>query len=153
MRNLPFLSVFHSFCITHGIKLIPLSEKRYQFPARDTKWLKNGKLRSAILFAFYNISQRNFGILLILRCSFNLWWNFYLDLSRSKFCSLGNIGLHWWEVALENTAFVYLAKLLIKKSRSSSIISAIVEIGDLLIWQWNMRTCSVLTWITWSAQF
>jgi hypothetical protein len=52
-----------------------------------SKWLKNGKLRSAILSAFYNISQRNFGILLILRCSFDLW---YLDLSRSKFCSLGN---------------------------------------------------------------
>jgi hypothetical protein len=23
-------------------------------------------------------------------CSFKLWWNFCLDLSRSKFCSLGN---------------------------------------------------------------
>jgi hypothetical protein len=64
--------------------------KRYQFPARNTKWLKNGKLRRAILSAFYNISQRNFGILLILWCSFKLWWNFCLDLSRSKFCSLGN---------------------------------------------------------------
>jgi hypothetical protein len=48
-----------------------------------------------ILSAFYNISQRNYGILLILWCSFKLWWNVYLDLSRSKFCSLGNrsIGL------------------------------------------------------------
>jgi hypothetical protein len=36
--------------------------KRYQFPARNTKWLKNGKLRRAIVSAFYNISQRNFGI-------------------------------------------------------------------------------------------
>ena len=43
-----------------------------------------------ILSAFYNISQRNFGILLILWCSFKLWWNFCLDLSGSKFCSLGN---------------------------------------------------------------
>jgi hypothetical protein len=64
--------------------------KRYQFPVRNTKWLKNGKLRRAILSAFYNISQRNFGILLILWCSFKLWWNVCLDLSRSKFCSLGN---------------------------------------------------------------
>ena len=46
---------------------------------RNTKWLKNGKLRRAILSAFYNISQRNFGILLILWCSFKLWWNFCLD--------------------------------------------------------------------------
>jgi hypothetical protein len=50
-----------------------------QFPMRNTKWLKNGKLRKAILSAFYNISQRNLGILLILRCSFKLWWNFCLD--------------------------------------------------------------------------
>jgi hypothetical protein len=82
-------AVFQSFCITHG-KLIPLSEKRYQFPARNTQWLKNGKLRRAILSAFYNISQRNFGILLILWCSFKLWWNFCPDLFWSKFCSLGN---------------------------------------------------------------
>jgi hypothetical protein len=33
---------------------------------RNTKWLKNGKFRKAILSAFYNILQRNFGILLIL---------------------------------------------------------------------------------------
>jgi hypothetical protein len=52
--------------------LIEFSEKRYQFPVRNTKWLKNGKLRRAILSAFYNISQRNFGILLILWCSFRL---------------------------------------------------------------------------------
>ena len=46
---------------------------------RNAKWLKNGKLRKAILSAFYNISQRNFGLLLILWCSFKLWWNFCLD--------------------------------------------------------------------------
>jgi hypothetical protein len=40
---------------------------------------ENCKLRKAILSAFYNISQRNFGILLILWCSFKLWWNFCLD--------------------------------------------------------------------------
>jgi hypothetical protein len=67
-----------------------------QFPVRNTKWLKNGKLRRAILSAFYNISQRNFGIVLILWCSFKLWWNFCLDqnlvynangpLSHPEFC-------------------------------------------------------------------
>jgi hypothetical protein len=46
---------------------------------RNTKWVKNSKLPRAILSAFYNISQRNFGILLILWCSFKLWWNFCLD--------------------------------------------------------------------------
>jgi hypothetical protein len=50
-----------------------------QFRVCNTKWLKNGKLRKAILSTFYNISQRNFGILLILWCSFKLWWNFCLD--------------------------------------------------------------------------
>jgi hypothetical protein len=71
--------------------LIPFFRKRYQFPVRNTQWLKNGKLRRAILSAFYNISQQNFGILLILWCSFKLWWNnFCLDLITSKFCSLGN---------------------------------------------------------------
>ena len=46
---------------------------------RNTKWLKNGKFRQAILSAFYNISQRNIGILPILWCSFKLWWNFCID--------------------------------------------------------------------------
>jgi hypothetical protein len=50
---------------------------------------ENCKLRKAILFAFYNISQRNFGILLILWCSFKLWWNVCPDFSRSKFHSKG----------------------------------------------------------------
>jgi hypothetical protein len=36
------------------------------------KMTENGKLRKPILSAFYNISQRNFGILLILWCSFKL---------------------------------------------------------------------------------
>jgi hypothetical protein len=78
-------------CLLHGCEkeVIQLSEKMYQVPVCNTKWLKNGKLHRAILSAFYNISQWNFGILLILRCSFKLWLNFCLDLSRSKYCSLG----------------------------------------------------------------
>jgi hypothetical protein len=59
-----------------------------QFPVCNTKWLKNGKLNKAMLSAFYNISQRNFGILLIVWCSFKLRWNFCPDLLRSKFCLL-----------------------------------------------------------------
>jgi hypothetical protein len=38
--------------------------------------------------AFRN--ELNFGILLILWCSFKLWWNFCPDLSRSKFHSKGD---------------------------------------------------------------
>jgi hypothetical protein len=68
------------------------------------KWLKNGKLRRPILSAFYNISQRNFGILLILWCSFKLWWNVCLDLSRSKFCSLGNRS---FGIAVRRSLFKY----------------------------------------------
>jgi hypothetical protein len=37
---------------------------------------ENCKFRRAILSAFYNISQRNFGILLILWCSSKLWCDF-----------------------------------------------------------------------------
>jgi hypothetical protein len=44
----------------------PYGSSDYQFPICNTKWLKNGKLCKAILSALYNISQRNFGILLIL---------------------------------------------------------------------------------------
>jgi hypothetical protein len=77
-------------------KQLPFFRKRYQFPVRNnTKWLKNDKLRRAILSAFYNISQRNFGILLILWCSFKLWWNCCLDLStRQKTIRLLQC---WWK--------------------------------------------------------
>jgi hypothetical protein len=62
----------------------------YQFPVCNTKWLKNGKLRKAILSAFNNISQRNFGIILILWCSFKHGMKCLSrtrGLSRSKFHS------------------------------------------------------------------
>jgi hypothetical protein len=45
---------------------------------------ENCKLRKAILSAFYDILQRNFGILLILWCSFKLWWNFSCRLDEFK---------------------------------------------------------------------
>jgi hypothetical protein len=72
---LPF---FSHFVLQTG-NWCPNTRLGCQFPMRNTKWLKNGKLRKAILSAFYNISQRYFGILLILWCSFKLWWNFCLD--------------------------------------------------------------------------
>jgi hypothetical protein len=41
---------------------------------------ENWKFRKAILYAFYNISQRNFGILLICDAlSSCAWWHFCLD--------------------------------------------------------------------------
>jgi hypothetical protein len=88
LRSLPF---FSHFVLQTNI-LHQFDQTDYQFPVCNAKWLKNGKLRKPI-FAFYNISQRNFGILLILWCSFKLWWNFCPDLSRSKFHSKGGKGL------------------------------------------------------------
>ena len=63
---------------------------------------ENCKLRKAILSAFY-ILQRNFGILLILWCSFKLWWNFCLDLSRSKFWLIGE-----WSILSSKIAYANL---------------------------------------------
>jgi hypothetical protein len=85
LRSLPFFSHF----ALRGGNWQPNTLWGCQFPVRNAKWLtENGKLRKAILSAFYNISQRNFGILLILWCSFKLWWNFCLDLLGSKFSLL-----------------------------------------------------------------
>jgi hypothetical protein len=68
-------AIFSHFVLQTG-NWCPNTRLGCQFPIRNTKWLKNGKFRKAVLSAFYNISQRNFGILLILWCSFKLWWNF-----------------------------------------------------------------------------
>jgi hypothetical protein len=81
--SLAKFAVFQSFGITNG-KLIIRWSNWCKMLDCDAKWLKNGKLRKPILSAFYNVSQRNFGILLILWCSFKLWWNFCPYLSRSK---------------------------------------------------------------------
>jgi hypothetical protein len=77
-------AVFQSFCIINWYRFL---KKGINFPCVMTKWLKNGKLRRAVLSTFYNISQRNIGIFLILWCSFKAVMKF---LSRSKFCLLGN---------------------------------------------------------------
>jgi hypothetical protein len=66
---------------------------------------ENCKLRKAILFAFYNILQWNFGILLILWCSFKLWWNFCLDLLSSKFWLIGE-----WSISFSNPFFDIVKK-------------------------------------------
>jgi hypothetical protein len=113
-------------------------KKSYRFPVRNTKWLKNCKLRRAILSAFYNISQRNVGILIVLWCSFKLWWNVCLDLSRSKRCSLGNRSIramflkneanNIWIIIEEvlwrfyNVWFSYLVPATFFKERSNNII-------------------------------
>ena len=52
------------------------SEKKDQFWSRNTKIYKICK---GFIFPNYNISQRKFGILLILGCCFKLWWYFCLD--------------------------------------------------------------------------
>jgi hypothetical protein len=64
--------------------------------------LKNGKLRKAILSAFYNISQRNFGILLILWCSFKLWWNFVQTCLDQNFTHKGKGLLKSWVLSFES---------------------------------------------------
>jgi hypothetical protein len=64
---------------------------------------ENCKFRKAILSAFYNMLKRNFGILLILWCSFKLWWNFCLDLLSSKFWLIGD-----WSIVRKLVYFKYL---------------------------------------------
>jgi hypothetical protein len=78
MYSLAKFAIFSHFVLQTG-NWCPNTRLGCLFPVRNTKWLKNGKLPRAISSAFYNISQRNFGILLILWCSFKLWWNFCLD--------------------------------------------------------------------------
>jgi hypothetical protein len=74
-----WFAVVQSFCITRGKLTTQYTLWGCQFPVCNTKWLKNGKRRKAILSTFYNISQRDFGTLLNLWSSFKLLWNFDLD--------------------------------------------------------------------------
>jgi hypothetical protein len=52
---------------------------------------ENCKFRKAILSAFYNILQRNFGILLNFVMLFQAVMKFCLDLLRSKFWLIGGM--------------------------------------------------------------
>jgi hypothetical protein len=70
---------------------------------------ENCKFRKAILSAFYNISQRNFGILLILWCSFKLWWNFCLDQNLVYNANGPLISNIWSHVRSSQKYFVRLA--------------------------------------------
>jgi hypothetical protein len=114
--SLAKFAVFQSFCITNGklINSLIIWLSISHFGICNAKWLKNGKLRKAILSAFYNISQRNFGILLILWCSFKLWWNFCSDLSRSKFHSKGERSINykicknWIMETMHNYSYIWL---------------------------------------------
>jgi hypothetical protein len=72
---------------------------------------ENCKLRKAILSSFYNFSQRNFGILLILWCSFTLWWNFCLDLLSSKFWLMWDWSIQSARVKGKNSHFHAVAPL------------------------------------------
>jgi hypothetical protein len=64
------------------------------------KMTENYKFRKAILSAFYSISKRNFGILLILWCAFKLWWRFCLDLLSSKFWLIWDWSIWWGRLIL-----------------------------------------------------
>jgi hypothetical protein len=64
----------------------------------------------AILSAFYNISQRNFGILLILWCAFKLWWNFCLDQNFSyKGKGPLKMFIHTLQITRQHVSHFYLA--------------------------------------------
>jgi hypothetical protein len=101
LRYVVFFSHFfvlqrHCRWILEGIINTAPNPSRLSISRLLSKITENCKLRKAIFSAFYNISQRNFGILLILGCSFKLWWNFCLDLFRSKFSLLRK-----WSIAGE----------------------------------------------------
>jgi hypothetical protein len=131
-KSITKLVTFQSFVakcckmrITKPCEVCRFSVILYYAREIDTAFRKNGKLRRAILSAFYNISQRNFGILLILWCSFKLWWNFCLDLSRSKFCSLGNrsnIGLAQWRAFVRNIEVMLVLFRWLYPSQSADIL-------------------------------
>jgi hypothetical protein len=57
----------YSICIIRAVT------KMVIFPARNANIYKICELHRAIFSSFYNNSQPNFAILLILRCSFKLW--------------------------------------------------------------------------------
>jgi hypothetical protein len=70
LYNIALQNLQFSVILYYKREMVPTS-------VRNTKWLhEHCKFRKAMLFAFYNISQWNFAVLLILWCSFMLWWNF-----------------------------------------------------------------------------
>jgi hypothetical protein len=139
LRSLPF---FNHFILQTG-NWQPQRVLGCQFPPRNAKWLKNGKLRKAILFAFYNISQRNFGILLILWCSFKLWWNFCLDLLRSKFSLLRK-----WSIGRSELIGRQFQSLSIVFVRAVCKECAEISCFDFALWFYKM-----ITWLAiWSVR-
>jgi hypothetical protein len=67
LRNLQILYSY-KFVLRAG-KCTTFGSKVVHFPVRNTKSYKICKFRRAIFSSFYNISQSNFAILLILTCS------------------------------------------------------------------------------------
>jgi hypothetical protein len=76
---------FVGICITRGKNNHFRLKNGYFFPARNANIYKICELHSAIFSSFYSNSQPNFAILLILRCSFQLWELISFFLSRSKY--------------------------------------------------------------------
>jgi hypothetical protein len=80
---------------------------------------ENCKLRKALFSSFYNISQRNFGILLILWCSFKLWWNFCLD---QNFSYKGKGPLYTASGEWLSNVFLALAKFAVRRPKTRWVV-------------------------------
>ena len=95
---------------------------------------ENCKLRKAILSAFYNILQRNFGILLILWCSFKLWRNFCLGLLSSKCWLIGEWSIFFILVHFSHASShrVWLGRLsaCVRKQKVLKIFCFVICVED-----------------------
>jgi hypothetical protein len=107
----------------------------------------------AILSAFYSISQRNFGILLILWWSFKLWWNFCLD---QNFSYKGKGPLHSNMLVLlvmfKVKSFPFLRWL--PRVFEFTIHYSIQETPvSSLYMTWKRNLLDTLTMLSWTLQF
>jgi hypothetical protein len=121
-----FFTSFKSFSIDHlrNRQNFDLNKSRQKFHLKMTE---NCKLRNAILSAFYNISQRNFGILLILWCSFKLWWNFCLD---QNFSYKVKGPLEWNYKSLTLTSLATSCHKSVHKQSTSCVRKLLISFGD-----------------------
>ena len=60
----------------HFMKIAYIEPKEFIIPHMNTSMYKICELQWAVFFTFSNISQPNFALLLILKCSFSLWYWF-----------------------------------------------------------------------------
>jgi hypothetical protein len=99
---------------------------------------ENCKFHRAIISAFYNISQRNFGILLILWCSFKLWWYFCLDLSRSSHKGKGPL----YKQFLPSVSFPFYEVLSMKIRYSTNLQNGLNQNSRFAdAWNWTSGQC------------